>query len=202
MGSYHLWDYDWTPLSQNPCWNHTTILSLRDVLRISCKNTLVGRLRESKLYGIEWNGSTVAIVCRRLNVKEGLYEYELACSSESLRFSLSFWLNRKFGKSEFFGIFRIFRQLAQGRDLTEKPQGPPGDRTRDHDHFTHRAPPDPTWPRDHERSGAKVGAPKGVGKMLSWARPRELGQGGTRAQPLSLPWNKGTREQGNKWTGH
>ena len=92
MGSYHLWDYDWTPLSQNPCWNHTTILSLRVALRISCKNTSIVRLRASKLYGTEWNGSVIAIVCRRLKVKEGLYEYELACSSESLRFSLSFWL--------------------------------------------------------------------------------------------------------------
>ena len=92
MGSYHLWDYDWTPLSQNPCWNHTTILSLRVALRISCKNTSIVRLKASKLYGTEWNGSVIAIVCRRLKVKEGLYEYELACSSESLRFSLSFWL--------------------------------------------------------------------------------------------------------------
>ena len=99
MGSYHLWDYDWTPLSQNPCWNHTTILSLRVALRISCKNTSIVRLRASKLYGTEWNGSVIAIVCRRLKVKEGLYEYELACSSESLRFSLSFWL--KF----YFNIF-------------------------------------------------------------------------------------------------
>ena len=156
MGSYHLWDYDWTPLSQNPCWNHTTILSLRDILRISCKNTLVGRLKESKLYGIEWNGSIVAIVCRRLNVKEGLYEYELACSSESLRFSLSFWLNRKFGKSEFFGIFRIFRQLAQGRDLTEKTEpAEEGDPLPRHP---------PSWsprPALARRSGAKVGGPKG-----------------------------------------
>ena len=207
MGSYHLWDYDWTPLSQNPCWNHTTILSLRDVLRISCKNTLVGRLRESKLYGIEWNGSTVAIVCRRLNVKEGLYEYELACSSESLRFSLSFWLNRKFGKSEFFGIFRIFRQLAQGRDLTEKTEpAEEGDPLPRHP---------PSWPLltppDHHHQHwlaareRRWGAPKGVGKMLSWACSRELGrgqgkgQGGTRAAPLSLPWNKGMGEQVIRW---
>ena len=151
MGSYHLWDYDWTPLSQNPCWNHTTILSLRDILRISCKNTLVGRLKESKLYGIEWNGSTVAIVCRRLNVKEGLYEYELACSSESLRFSLSFWLNRKFGKSEFFGIFRIFRQLAQGRDLTEKTEpAEEGDPLPRHP---------PSWP--HFTTTTSTGSPLG-----------------------------------------
>ena len=127
MGSYHLWDYDWTPLSQNPCWNHTTILSLRDILRISCKNTLVDRLKESKLYGIEWNGSIVAIVCRRLNVKEGLYEYELACSSESLRFSLSFWLNwvgNCFGIfSAFFGIFgseEICRRIGL---IIEDPRG-------------------------------------------------------------------------------
>ena len=108
MGSYHLWDYDWTPLSQNPCWNHTTILSLRVALRISCKNTSIVRLRASKLYGTEWNGSVIAIVCRRLKVKEGLYEYELACSSESLRFSLSFWL-------KFFNI--IFGGNLGGMDL-------------------------------------------------------------------------------------
>ena len=103
MGSYHLWDYDWTPLSQNPCWNHTTILSLRVALRISCKNTSIVRLKASKLYGTEWNGSVIAIVCRRLKVKEGLYEYELACSSESMRFSLSFWLKIVFTYKIFWG---------------------------------------------------------------------------------------------------
>ena len=94
MGSYHLWDYDWTPLSQNPCWNHTTILSLRDILRISCKNTLVGRLKESKLYGIEWNGSIVAIVCRRLNVKERLNLRDSLEQASSYSYSPSFTLSR------------------------------------------------------------------------------------------------------------
>ena len=113
MGSYHLWDYDWTPLSQNPCWNHTTILSLRDVLRISCTNTFVFGRKESNLYGIEWNGSIVAIVCRRLKVKEGLYEYELACSSESLRFSLSFRLNLEISE-KFLGGFYFLGSLGDG----------------------------------------------------------------------------------------
>ena len=32
--SYHLWDYDWTPLSQNPCWK-ATISTSPDATRIA-----------------------------------------------------------------------------------------------------------------------------------------------------------------------